>query len=359
MKRFYAWAMIPLLALSLSGCSLGGAQGDEPTIQPIAVSVTEARTGKITATSQASGQLEPILSVYVTAKVPGRVLNVHKQMGDQVKEGDLLVELEDRDVANQYAAASAQLAQAEAQRAEAQRQADRLDLLLKQGAVSKQQAEQIQTQLTLANAAVQAARAQADLAGANLERTRITAPASGVLASRTVEPGSMVGAGTAVFQLVDLSQVVVNTGVAEAEVNSIQPGTEVPVVVPALNQSFTGKVESISPNMDKQSRSFKVRVLVANPNGLLKGGMFAEVKFPIQEQAGVLIPVAAVVERSGEPFVYVVDGTTAKQVNVTVKVRSEDTVSVEGIEAGAQVVVAGQNRLYDGAPVKLGGGTDQ
>ncbi len=359
MKRFFTWAMVPLVALSLAGCSLGAAKENEPTIQPIAVAVTEAREGKITATSQASGQLEPILSVSVTAKVPGRVVTVHKQMGDVVQEGDLLVELEDRDVANQYAAAAAQLAQAEAQRAEAQRQADRLDILLKQGAVSKQQAEQIQTQLTLANAAVQAARAQADLAGANLERTKITAPANGVLASRSVEPGSMVGAGTPVFLLVDLSKMVVNTGVAEADVNAVKPGIEVPVVVPSLNQSLTGKVESISPNMDKQSRSFKVRVLLENPRNTLKGGMFAEVKFPIRQEDGVLLPVAAVIERSGETYVYVVEDATARQVQVTVKVRSEDLVSVEGLPAGTSVVVVGQNRLFDGATVKVGGGTGQ
>ncbi|MFZ5827296.1 MAG: efflux RND transporter periplasmic adaptor subunit [Bacillota bacterium] len=359
MKRFNRWAMLPLLALALTGCSLSAAKPEEPTVQPIAVAVTEAQTGRITATSQASGQLEPILSIPVTAKVPGRVLAVHKQMGDPVNEGDLLVELEARDAANQYAAAQAQYAQAEAQRAEAQRQADRLEILLKQGAVSRQQAEQIQTQLSLANAQVQAARAQLDLAGANLERTKITAPAGGLLSARMVEPGSLVGAGTPVFQLVDLSKVVVNTGVAEAEVNAVKPGITVPVVVPSLGKSFTGKVESVSPNMDQKSRSYKVRVLVENQDSTLKGGMFAEVRFPIAEQEGVLLPVAALVERSGEPFVYVVEEGKARQTRVTIEVRSDDKVSVEGVKPGAQVVVVGQNRLYEGAPVKVGGGAGQ
>lgn len=359
MKLSYRWILLPLLALSLAGCSIGAAKQEEPTVQPIAVAVTEAQVGTITATSQSSGQLEPILSIPVTAKVPGRVVAVHKQMGDPVKEGDLLVELEARDAANQYAAAQAQYAQAEAQRAEAQRQADRLDILLKQGAVSRQQAEQIQTQLSLANAQVQAARAQLDLASANLERTTITAPADGVLSARMVEPGGLVGAGTPVFQLVDLSRVVVNTGVAEAEVNAVKPGVTVPVVVPSLGRSFTGMVESVSPNMDQKSRSYKVRVLLENQDNTLKGGMFAEVRFPIAEQRGILLPAAALVERSGEPFVYVVTEGQARQTRVTIKVRSDDKVSVEGIEAGAQVVVVGQNRLYEGAPVKVGGGAGQ
>lgn len=359
MKPLIRWTVLPLLVLTLSGCALSGPKEEAPTVQAIVVAVTEAKTGKITASSQSSGQIEPVLSVAVTAKVPGRVLAVHKQMGDVVKEGDLLVELEARDASNQVTAAQAQYQQAEAQRAEAARQAARLEVLLKQGAVSKQQAEQIQTQLSLATAQVQAALAQLDLASANLERTRITAPAAGVLASRSVEPGSLVGAGTQVFQLVDLSKVVVNTGVAEAEVNAVKAGVTVPVVVPSLSRSFTGLVESVSPNMDKQSRSYKVRVLLENPDGALKGGMFAEVKFPIAEQEGVILPAAAVVERSGEPFVYVVSDGKAAQQKVTVKVRSDNQVSVEGIAAGASVVVVGQNRLFEGAPVKVGGGADQ
>lgn len=359
MNRIVRWAVLPLVALTLSGCALTAAKTQEPEIQAIAVAVAEAKIGKITASSQSSGQIEPILSVAVTAKVPGRVLAVHKQMGESVKEGDLLVELEARDAANQYASAQAQYQQAEAQRAEAARQSARLELLLKQGAVSKQQAEQIHTQLSLAIAQVQVAQAQLDLASANLERTKITAPADGVLASRSVEPGSLLGAGAQVFQLVDLSQAVVNAGVAEAEVNAVKPGIDVPVVVPSLGKTFTGKVESVSPNMDKQSRSYKVRVLLDNPDGALKGGMFAEVKFPIQEQEGILLPVAALIERTEEPFVYVVREGKAQQTKVKVTVRSDNQVAVEGIKAGDQVVVVGQNRLFDGAPVKVGGGTGQ
>lgn len=359
MNSFLRWVLLPLVALSLAGCSLSAASQDEPTVQPVAVAVTEAGTGKITATSQASGQLEPILSLVITAKTSGRVLAVHKQMGDPVAEGDLLVELEARDAANQLAAAQAQYDQAVAQQAEAARQAGRLQMLLEQGAVSRQQAEQIQTQLALANAQVAAARAQLDLAAANLERTQVTAPAAGVLSARLVEPGSMVGPGSALFQLVDLSQVVVNTGVAEADVNRVQPGIEVPVVVPALGQTFTGRVESVSPNMDYQSRSYKVRVIVENPEGILKGGMFAEVKFPVEEQEGIILPVSALDERGDQPSVWVVEDGAAHRVAVTVKVRAENEVSVEGIDPGTRVVVLGQNQLYDGAPVKLEGGGDQ
>lgn len=343
-------------ALTLSGCSLlGGGNETQSAINPIPVSITEATTGRITAASPASAQIEPVLTVPVTAKIPGRITAVHKEMGDRVKAGDLLAELEDRDAAAQLAQAQAGVAQAEAQRAEAQRQADRLAELLKAGAVSKQQAEQVQTQATLAAAQVQSAYASLELARANLDRTRITAPADGVLASRNVEPGAMVGSGTTLFYLVDLTTVVVKAAAAERDVNQIAPGTTVSVKVPALEREFTGKVEAVSPAMDRQTRSYQVKVTMPNPDGVLKGGMFAEVRFPVREQEGILLPVAAVVERSGDTVVFVVENGTVRQVKVKVVLTANDTVAVEGITAGQQVVKAGQNRLFDGAPVKVEG----
>ena len=359
MRRMFAAAMLPLLVLLLSACGLASGGQDEPTVEAVAVSVTEARTGTLTATSRSSGQLKPILSVTVTAKVPGRVVAVHHEMGDTVQEGDLLVELDDRDLANQLAAARAQYNQAEAQRNEAARQASRLEALLAQGAVSQQQAEQIRTQATLAAAQVEAARAQLDLATSSYEGARITAPANGVLSARYVEPGGMVGAGTPVFQLVDLSTVVVDTGVAEAAINAVRPGVSVPVTIPALNQTFTGQVESVSPAMDLQTRSYKVRVVVPNPDGILKGGMFADVEFPLEEREGILVPVDALVESGGEAYVYVVSDGVARRVPVTVAIRSDGQVLVEGIADGDQVVIAGQNRLHNEAPVRVGGGPER
>lgn len=359
MKRFFPAAWLALGALILSGCGLASGRGGEPTVEAVAVAVAEARTGTLTATSRASGQLSPIRNITITAKVPGKVVAVHKQMGDTVQEGDLLVELDDKDLASQLAAAQAQYTQAQAQRAEAARQASRLEALLEQGAVSQQQAEQIRTQLTLANAQVEAARAQLELATSSYEGARITAPADGVLAARYVEPGGMVGAGSPLFQLVDLSTVVVEAGVAEAAINAVRPGVAVTVSVPALNRTFTGEVESVSPQMDLQTRSYRVRVTLPNPEGVLKGGMFAEVIIPLAEQTGVLVPVNALVETGSEPHVYVVKDGVAHRTPVTVVSRSDEQVLVEGIAEGDQVVVAGQNRLYDGAPVRLGGGSDQ
>lgn len=356
MKMLIKSAAVLLTAtLVLAGCAK---QEQTPEVQPVAVSVTEAKAGKITASTVASGQVEPNLSVYITAKMSARIVAIYKEMGDKVKAGDLLAELEDRDAANQLTQAQANVAQAEAQRAEVERQLVRLQTLFAAGAVSKQQVEQLETQLSLVTAQVTAAKATADLARNNLERTRITAPADGVLAARLIEPGAMAGSGTPVFQLVDLSSVVIRTGVAESDVNSVKAGSSVPVVVTALNREFTGKVEAISPNMDRQTRSYQVRVTLPNPDGVLKGGMFAQVRFAVRELEGILLPVNAVVERNGETVVFIVDGDKARQQKATVKVTSGDTVAVEGVAAGAKVVVAGQNRLYDGAPVQVGRSTN-
>lgn len=357
MKRFRAAAaLLPLAVLVLSGCS---DEASEVTVQPVAVSVIEAQVGSVTKTSTVSGQLEPILSVTITSKGSGQVMAVYKQMGDAVSEGDLLVELDPADPASQVAAARAQYNQALAQKADAERQVEKLEYLFQQGAISEQQLDQAQTQARLASAQVEAAQAQLNLASSLLTNTRITAPADGVLSARLVEPGMLVGAGTPVFQLVDLSRVVVNAGVAEAVINWVKPGTEVPVRIPALEQTFTGVVESVSPSMDLQTRSYKVRIVMENPDGLLKGGMFAEVQFPLEEQEGILVPVTALLESAAGYRVFIVEDGVAREVAVQVGVRSDQQAVVTGLEAGQQVVVVGQTRLYDGAPVRIGGGQEQ
>lgn len=351
-RRLTRTALLLLAALTLTACSSSKAD-TKPTVQPVPVAVIQAEAGRVTATSLTSAQIEPVLSVPVTAKIGGRVVTIHKEMGDAVAKGDLLVTLEDRDPAAHLSQARASLAQAEAQRAEAARQAQRMADLLKAGAVSKQQAEQVQTQLALAIAQATAARAQVELAEEAFSQTRITAPADGVLAARLVEPGALLGSGTTVFHLVDLSTVVVKAGVAERDINSVHPGGTVPVRVPTLDREFTGTVEAVSPNMDRQTRSYQVRVTLPNADGLLKGGMFAQVRFAVQEVEGILIPVRALVERNDEVFVYLIEGDAARQQKVTVTVTAEETVAVEGVPAGSTVVVVGQNQLFDGAPVKV------
>lgn len=358
MNKQIGWVAVLLVGLiTASGCSADSENTEAPTVEPVAVAVATAQSGRLTATHNASGQIEPALSVPVTAKVPGRVVTVHKEMGDTVTQGELLAKMEDRDAAAQLSQARATLAQAEAQRTEVNRQLQRLTELLKAGAVSQQQVEQTETQLSLSEAQVTTARASVDLASANLERTWVTAPASGVLASRSVEPGAMVGAGSVLFHLVDLRQVIMKTGVAERDVNVVQAGASVPIIVPALNQEFVGKVEAVSPNMDRQTRSYQVRISLENPDNVLKGGMFAQARLPIADQEGILVPVDAVTERGGEHFVYLVVDGVARRQQVTLLVSADDMVAVQGIEVGAQVVIQGQNRLFDGAPVAVGRST--
>lgn len=343
-------------AISLAGCSLSKSKAVEPEpVKPIPVTVTEAKFGRITAAQPASGQIEPVLSISVTAKIPGRVVAVHRSMGETVKAGDLLAVLEDRDAVAQVAQAKASLLQAEAHRDETDRQLHRLTSLLEVGAVSRQQVEQLQTSLALARAQVAAAQAAVDLAQANLERTRITAPSTGILAARSVEPGTLVGTGTTLFQLVDLSTVVVKASVAERDVNSVSPGTEVPVSVPALGQEFSGTVEAVSPIIDRQTRAYQVRVALPNPKASLKGGMFAQVRFPARPQEGVVLPVGAVVERNGQTVVYVAEGDAVRAQPVTVTASADGMVTVEGVTPGNLVVTAGQTQLYDGARVVVGG----
>lgn len=346
--------LMGLLALSLAATGCAPAQTSaEPAESRVPVRVVVAREAKLAVTTTATGQVRPRLEVRISSKVPGRVAEVLVNLGDTVEKGDLLVQLEDREARLQVEQARAAVAQARAQAAEANRNLERVEKLFAGGAVSRQQVDQATTGAQLARGQLQAAEAALALAQTNLDNTRVLAPARGVISRRSVEPGALISLGVTLFELVDVSEVAVEAGVAEQDVNRVRAGQEVAVRIPALERPFSGTVAGISPAADPRTGLFTIRVTVANPEGVLRGGMFAEVELATREATGIVVPVDALLERSGAYRLFVVENGSAWERLVEVQFRSGDQALVTGIPAGSQVVVAGQNQLLNGAPVQV------
>lgn len=348
------WSVVVLAAGALlaAGCSRSGA-GKDQADPGVPVRVAVAREDELSASTSATGQVRPRLEVRVSARIPGRVAAVMADLGDAVTAGQVLAELDGNEAQIQLRQAEAGVAQATAQAAEAERNLQRMRQLYGDGVVSKQQSDQAATGAQLARGQLRAAEAALELAQSQVDNTRIAAPAGGVISKRSVEPGALVGAGTVLFELVDVSQVTVEAGVAERDVNRVRAGQEVSVRVPAIDRSFTGRVAGISPAVDPRTGLFATRVTVDNPDGVLRGGMFAEVTLDTRLERGIAVPVDALVDRGGATLVYVVENGTAWQRQVEVAFRAGDRALVTGIPAGATVVVVGHNLLQEGAAVRV------
>ena len=283
-------AVAGLVVLAATGCK----DEDQATVYQ-AIPVVQR---DIVVSAQASGTVQPDTIVEVKSKASGEILNILVETGQEVVRGALLVEVDQRVPRNNLAQAQADLEVARARLANAQSKKRRADELFKTQSITQE--EQEQAALDEASARADVVRSQVAIENARdqLSDTRVTAPISGMIITKTVERGSVissptssVGEGTILLTMADLNLVQVRTLVDETDIGKIQPGMTATVVVDAYpNRPFQGDVLKIEPMAEVQQNvtMFPVLVRIANRDKLLKPGMNAEVEIHIGNREGVL-----------------------------------------------------------------------
>jgi RND family efflux transporter MFP subunit len=153
----------------------------------------------------------------------------------------------------------------------------------------------------------------------------------------------------------------VQVAVGEEHIVKLKQGLEVSVIVPSVRpEPFTGRIENLSPAADSKTRSFMIEVMMDNPSHVMKQGMFAEVHIVTDRRENVLtVPVDAVVQKSGDNFIFTVVDSTVKQYKVKTGISDGKVTEIaEGLPEGAQVIVLGQQGLVDGSKVSVIGGPE-
>ncbi|MCU0648318.1 MAG: efflux RND transporter periplasmic adaptor subunit [Gemmatimonadaceae bacterium] len=264
-----------------------------PTVQPISV---ERRDLVIDA--QATGTVEPINVIEVKSKASGIITRMTVETGTKVSEGDLLVQVDTRDVKNQFDQATADLRAAQAGMEVAQSQKKRSDELFASRIITATENEQASLSLTQAQAQVVRAKANLDLAKQRLEDATVTAPSAGTVIEKTVSQGQVItsatgafGGGTTLLKMADLTKVRMRALVNETDIGNIKAGQSTRVIVDAYpDKTFRGSVEKIEPQavVQQSVTLFPVIVSLDNPDGLLKPGMNGEASMMIARHDGVL-----------------------------------------------------------------------
>ncbi len=247
---------------------------------------------------EAAGVIEPYLTVEVKSKASGEILNITRETGDILEQGELLVEIDKRSPRNQLAQAEAELEAATARRSIAEAQMKRSKTLLKSRTINDVDYEK--TILEFANAKAEVIRSQVSVENARiaLDDTAVRAPITGTVIEKLVETGQVissptmdVGGGTLLLKMADLSSVQVKALVDETDIGKIQPGQPVTVTVASYpNQPFDGSVSKIEPQAvaDQTVTTFSVLIILDNDSGLLKPGMNADVEIRIAERRDVI-----------------------------------------------------------------------
>ena len=293
MKRFTT----PLvLGLAAAAATFAACSGKKAASVPIPTAAIERRD--IIVDASATGAVEPINVVEVKSKASGQITAMPVETGTMVKPGDLIVQLDTRDVKNQYDQAVADVRAAEARLQVSEAQKKRSDDLFESRIITAQEHETAALDYANAQAQVVRARTNLDLAQQRLEDATVRAPIAGTIIEKTVSLGQVItsgtnslGGGTTLVKMADLNQVRVRALVTEADIGTIRPGLAATVTVDAYpDRPFRGAVEKIEPQavVQQSVTMFPVLVTLSNLEGLLKPGMNGEVSILIDRRDNVL-----------------------------------------------------------------------
>lgn len=330
---------LPAGGFAAAGVPAAGKGGDLYSQVPIGVVTTVAEGKPWAVEVESLGTTRANEAVDLTTKTTNMVTAIRFDEGQPVSKGQVLVELDSAQVRGDLAAAQAALIES---RSAFNRSRD----LFNQSALSQAQLEQIE-------AALKANEARVASAEARLADTVIRAPFAGRAGLRRVSVGSLVNPGTVITTVDDTSVMKIDFDVPEAYLSLLAPGLEVAATSVAYpGRTFRGTVASVDSRVDPVTRSVKVRAIVPNDDGLLKQGMFVNVRAAREPTPAVTVPEQAIVPERGKVFVYVVDGGVAAKREITTgRRRAGEVEIVTGLRNGEHVVVEGTQKVRDGGPV--------
>ncbi|WP_144873292.1 efflux RND transporter periplasmic adaptor subunit [Hyella patelloides] len=387
----------------MSGMDHGDMSHDEMmavdgSFNPNPVRVETVEPQVLEASVSYTGTIEPYQEIVVYPRVAGQLTNYSVYPGDRVTAGQAIATLDASELNTGVAEAVAEantmetalemskievdeqrsaIAQIEADLAYLNLKQDRFARLVKDGVISQDEFDVVDSEVKSKEAALKQARvrlvrmeaqvvndrakinqakAKVDTANVMQGYTTITSPISGIVQERSVDPGVVVQPSMGIVKIGDYNRVRLQANVAQQDAVNIRPGSPVLATIPGSNvEPIKGKITSIFPQANSQTRTVTVEAVIDNPDGQLLSGKFLEMKIvTARKPSAITIPQAAVVEFQDQPSVWVVEGDTVTAQPVTLGMSTGDRVEVtSGLKRGEAVVTSGQRRLVENATVAV------
>ncbi|MBW2341487.1 MAG: efflux RND transporter periplasmic adaptor subunit [Deltaproteobacteria bacterium] len=370
-------AILVVVTLLICGCE--GFNSDNK-IQPPpkkeaelpTVKVAPVKRGDIAVSIFATGTILPQHQSKIGPKVSGTLKKVYVDEGDQVKKGQILAEMEQKNIliARRQCEASVRVAEAQLKEAEVKeenlrKEMQRLANLYEKKVISQQRYDDIVTAHSMAVTGLEVLGAQIlrckenlAMADQKLKDSTIVAPFSGMIVKRLVNQGEYITTmpPTVLFLIVNIDKVKTEVGLPEVHLARIATGNPVNIAVDTYpGVTFAGKITTINPLVDPVSRAFTVKIEISNKDHRLKAGMFARVTlYPSVHKGALIVPFKSVVRRDGKTAVFVINGEHVSLRAVTIGITSEQEIEViDGLRQGEEVVVEGHYGMADNTKVQV------
>ncbi len=340
-KSIFALAALFSLSFVAVGCGSSKEEAKKETVVEVRspqVKLTQVNAQDVAQLAEFTGSIDPFLMNNISSQMGLRISKIYVEVGDKVRKGQLLVKMDN----NQYKQAYVQLANLEVDY-------NRMKELYEAGGISKQQLDQLQTQLEVSRHAV-----------SNLqENAELRSPISGVVTARNFDPGDMFMPGGGILTIMQVDRLKVMASVPERYYPEVKDGMPVDITLEIYpNEKFPGKVSLVYPAIDAATRTFQVEITVNNPDGRLRPGMMCKAIMGFGTESHVLVPDIAVLKQSGssERFLFVVDPATKVADRRTVEVGrivGSNYEIISGVEDGEYVVTAGMQKVLDNDTVTI------
>lgn len=340
--------IIPAIIVASYACSSTSEEAGTEAVSESdgteAVRVMELDYSEISRSITYPANLMAFQEVHLAPSSPGRVDRIHVEAGTRVSQGQLLVEMD-----------RTQLLQAQVQLESVEKDYRRIDTLRTAGSVSQQQYDQIRTQYELALSNVEFLK----------ENTRLMAPFSGTVSGKYFENGEMFSGApntpagkAAILSVVQTSSLKAMVNVSERYYPWINTGMPVRISSDVYHgEEFNGTVTRVYPTVSPATRTFTIELAVPNQDQRLRPGMFARAVVDLEQVEVFVVPALAVLKLQGsnERYIFLEENGKAKRVVVELGDRFDDMVEIvsDEIQAGDNLIVAGQARLLDGIAVSV------
>ena len=337
----------------------GGGRRPTPSITLAASDVATIERSLIEESVQISGDLRPIETITVRARLEGDLEGVYVREGQAVGAGQLLARFEASEEESTRASALADREAAQTDLTNAQWNLEQNTQLFRAGAIAEQELKASQQAASAARARLAATEARVRATSSTVRDTRVIAPTSGVIEKRFVQPGEHLARGANMFTLVRSTVLELAAAVPARQANVVRVGQVVHFT--ADGRRFDGHVARVSPTIDPATRAATVYVQVPNSANLLRGGTFATGRVVTRTLGDVVAVPTAAVRQSQDgrrPFVYRIAGRTIDVAPVVIGAADEErgvVQVIEGLNAGDRVVVGNVGTLGRGMRVIIAG----
>jgi RND family efflux transporter MFP subunit len=341
-----------------NGAAAGGAPGGRGGPPPATgVGIVTLAAKPIELTSEFIATVRSLNSTTVQPQVDGRVTRIHVKSGDVVRPGALLLQIDPEKETATLRNIESQRAGREADVAYWKAQVERLQALLKAGAISQNEFDAAQHSLATAQTNLAALDAQVRQGRVQLQYYRVTAPTAGVVGDIAVREGDRITTSTVITTVDDKAGLEAYIQVPVDRAPDLRLGLETKILDQDGRAVATNPISFIAPRVDPATQTILVKTLLKEAPAFVKIQQFVKIKVVWRSQPGLTVPVTAVSRISGQYFCFVAEpgpnGLVARQRPLQVgEVIGNDYLVTGGLKAGEQLIVSGIQKIGDGAPVR-------